>query len=124
MRQYVTQSVYQLSKQEGKVPYLFRDPRSGVLHYRRTVPVGLRAALGGITSIKRSFHTSTDRLNSREFKAAYTAAQTEIEGILLRAEQKPPPSYPLTERERFGLMREMLLVYEMHGAPAQILRGS
>jgi integrase len=61
-------------------------------------------------------HTSTDRLNSREFTAAYTAAQIEVEGILLRAEQQPGQAPALTERDRFGLMREMLLAYEMAGA--------
>jgi hypothetical protein len=115
MRQSVCQSAYQVSKQAGNVPYSFHNPRSGVVHYRRTVPARLRAALGGIKSINRSLHTSTDRLNSREFTAAYTAAQIEVEGILLRAEQTPAQAPALTERDRFGLMREILLANEMYG---------
>ena len=79
------------------------------------VPERLRAALGGRTSIRRSLGVTTHLFTSREFKAAYAKARSEVEAELKAAEQ---PSVALNQRDVFGLLRELLLTYEMSdGSP-------
>lgn len=100
-----------VSKEAGqKPPHLRLDPRTGIWSYRRVIPERLRAALGGRTSIRRSLGVTTHRFSSREFKEAYSRARTEVEAELRAAEA---PTVALTQRDTFGLMRELLLAYEM-----------
>lgn len=84
-----------------------RDPRTGFWHYRRVVPAHLRAAIGR-TDIKRSLGTSSDSFGSPTFKRAYAKARAEVERVLIQAENVQP----LTQRDQYGLIRQMLLGYE------------
>lgn len=95
---------------KNQPPYLRRDRRNGIWNYRRTIPPGLRAALGGKVSFIRSLGTSTDRFTGREFKRAYARAHAEAEALLRNAEA---PVIAMTQRDSFGLMREILLEMEM-----------
>ena len=97
-----------MSSKEGQPSNLKRDPRTGIWSYRRVVPPRLRAAVGK-AEIRRSLGISSDRFGSREFKAAYARAKSEVEQILLQAEHPQP----LTTRDQYGLVREVLLTQEM-----------
>lgn len=100
----------------GKPPYLRRDRRNGTWNYRRTIPPKLRSALGGKREFIRSLGVSTDRFTSREFRRAYAAADAEAEALFRNAERPP---LAMTQRDSFGLMREMLLSLEMGTAQPQ-----
>ena len=95
----------------SRPPNLRRDPRNRNWLYRRTIPPELRPRLGGKREIVRSLGISHDRFSSREFKASYQSAHLEAERLLSSAEEVP--TVALTDRDRFGLMRELLLAYEM-----------
>ena len=100
-------------------PHLKKDSRNGTWIYRRTIPPNLRAALGGKREFVRSLGTGTDRFTSKAFRRAYEAARAEAEALLNAAEH---PQTALTERDRFGLIRELLLAYEMTDQQAMIDR--
>ena len=96
-------------------PHLRRDPRNGIWAYRRIIPKAFRAAFQGKSSLASSLGTDSERFNSREFQAAYRKAEAEVEALLAGVETPLTKAQPpaLTEREVFGLMRELLLAYEM-----------
>ena len=97
----------------NRPPHLKKDRRTGIWSYIRVIPAAQRAAHKGKTSIRRSLGTSSDRFSSREFKEAYRRARAEVEAELKGSEL---PAIALTERDRYGLIKEMLLMYEHQGA--------
>ncbi len=99
-------------------PHLKRDKRNGTWLYRRVIPPRLRSAFGGKSEIIRSLGTSTERFTDREFKRAYALVKADVEEQLRLSEN---PAVSLTERDEFGLMKELLLAYEMQGAPGSPL---
>ena len=103
----------------NRPPFLRRDARNSIWLYRRPIPENLRQALGGKKEFVRSLGVSTDRFTSKEFRRAYAKAESEAEALF---KQVQAPVLALTDRDRFGLMRELLLAYEMTDQQALIER--
>ena len=97
----------------NRPPNLRKDRRSGNWIYRKRVPERLHPTFGGKTEITRSLGVSTDQFSSRELRSSYQRVKAAVDAEIASAEA---PSTALNQRDQFGLMREMLLEYEMQGA--------
>jgi len=106
------------SAMSERPPHLKRDNRNGTWIYRRVIPPRLRSAFDGKAAIVRSLGTSTDRLNSREFKRAYEKAKAEVDQMLRTAAAQ---AVPLTQRDTYGLMRELIQAIEASGAADRVI---